>query len=494
MGTTVTIVNNTRALLETDHELVRDVVDDALSITIPNAWRSPQYRSGLWDGKKHLLTPSGSFPLGLLPTVEEALTAQKTAYDVKDDRDEMLRFRVHTVPDQLLQASPADAKRGAWQDASGTWWLKLELHQKQAIAAALNEGSGIIFSATGTGKTEVACGIAALSKRLTKDRVSILFFTHRRKLARDTRKRFATRLGMPLEDIGLIAHGKWEEGRSGVYVALLDTLKQPKYAKQRKQLFKDVDILIIDECHHASATTWYQLIQKCDAPLRLGLSGTPLHRSDQKDAMLIGATGRVIFQMDMKQAQAAGVITPVEITTVPVRDTTVPMSFKDEWRDIYVKGVVDNFAFHETVAENVEKDVASKRTTLVLVQEIKHAENLLTVFDDWGIRAELVHGQLHETEQDDVVSKFGKGVFPVLIATTFLGEGVDIPAVDSVHLCNSEKAVIPVIQKIGRGVRKGVTGKVCRVTDYLHMTHKTLAKHSLERLKIYKEWGLLGEE
>ena len=130
----------------------------------------------------------------------------------------------------------------------------------------------------------------------------------------------------------------------------------------------------------------------------------------------------------------------------------------------------------------------------MLVQEIKHAENLLAVFDERGVRAELVHGQMAEQDQDDVVSKFGRGVFPVLIATTFLGEGVDIPAVDAVHLCNSEKSVISVIQKIGRGVRKGATGKVCRVTDYLHTTHKTLAAHSLARLKIYEEWGLVAAQ
>lgn len=493
MATVLRLLSNTRALLETDHELVRDVVDDALSITIPNAWRSPSYRSGMWDGKKHLLTPSGSFPRGLVPAVEAAFQQHQVTYTVEDVRPNRTRFRAGKVPLKLLRALPKEAQRGAWEDEDGLWWLKLGAHQEDAILACLNKGSGIVFSATGTGKTEVACGVVALSRKLAGRNVSTLFFTHRRKLARDTRKRFAVRLGVQDSDIGLIAHGQWEEGTTGVYVALLDTLKQPKYARQRKQLFQDVEVLIIDECHHASATTWYQLIQKCEAPIRLGLSGTPLHRSDQKDMMLIGATGEIIFKMDMKAAQEAGVITPVDIALVPVRESTAEISFRDEWRDVYVKGIVDNFAFHEIVAERVKEDVAAKRTTLVLVQEIKHAENLLAVFDDYDIRAELVHGQLPETDQDDVVSKFGKGVFPVLIATTFLGEGVDIPAVDSVHLCNSEKAVISVIQKIGRGVRKGATGKVCRVTDYMHSTHKTLSAHSLQRLRIYREWGLISE-
>lgn len=487
----IQITSNTKAAFTTVNEMVRDDVDDALSWRIPNAFRSPAFKAHLWDGKKHLLSQTNSFPRGLVPLVQQTLEEKGAKYDLMDIRPEKppkFRWRTSTlIPKKLLRATDKDRE---FVQIDGEKWVKFAPHQVRAIYTCLKTGNGVVFSGTGTGKTEIAMAVALMYRRWLGNRTHVLFFTHRKKLARDTRRRFAVRLGMQEDEIGFIAEGAWHQGTSGIYIAILDTLKQAKWEKKRKLLFRQVKVLIIDECHHASADTWYKTIQKCHAPFRFGLSGTPVHRRDGRNLMLIGATGPVIFKFDLAEAIKAGVVTPVDIRLMFVNKATQNIRALTDWTEIYAEGIVNNFEFHKMVAHSAEEDLANGKTIIILLKELRHAENLIGVLDSAGIDAAFVHGGLKSKEQDDIIGKFSNGHIKLLIGTTFLGEGVDIPRADTIYLCDSERSIISVIQKIGRGVRKMQGKSSCLVRDFVHGTNKKLAEHSLNRVSTYEDWGL----
>lgn len=487
MKPTITLLSHTRARIDADSGVV-SVLDDALAIRIKDAWRSQTASSGAWDGKKHLLTPSGTFPAGLVEHAKKKI--EETGYScrvvnevpVSDALRAIRAADITEVPKKLLH----DKK-----NPSG--WLELRPDQQKGILRCVKWERGIVWSATGTGKTEIAIGLVALLMRHAP--ITTLFFTHRKKLARDTRKRFARRLGVKVEDIGFIADGKWEEGTLGVVIAVIDTLKQKRFKKRRAEFFARVDLLILDECHHAASASWYQLIQRCRAPFRIGLSGTPIQRSDQKDLMLVGATGPVRHKLSMKRAMELGIITPVDITIVPIRKTSEPLPEDASWPTPYKIGVVDNTLFHDEVARRVKDEVKKGHSVLILLRELRHGMLQMQALDRIHVpHTEFVHGKLNEEEQDDIVAKFSKGIIKALVATTFLGEGIDIPAANRIHLCDSVKALITLIQNIGRGVRTKDGKDNCGVTDYAHLTNRYLARHALARIKIYKSWGLIGGE
>lgn len=494
MDATIEIVSNTRARLVSDYDEVHVLADEKLSIENKNAWRSRLFKMKRWDGKTHLFSKNtGTFPRGLVSRLsrdfEEHGEIDLKIEDKRGFEPIVPKGTAGMLPRGLLHARKGDDPGRVHADR-----IVMEQHQVSATLAALSAECGIVASATGTGKTEIACAVMAMLRR-THGKINILFFTHRVQLAKDTRERIAARLGVALEEIGFIGQGQWHEGSSGVYVAILDTLRLKKHYKRRRKLFDSVDALIIDEAHHAASTSWYSLIMSCDARIRIGLSATPLERADAKDMRLVGATGDVLFNFTIKNAIQKGVIADIKIDFVPVRRTEDPVDELDSPLEAKRKAITANPIFHDLVARRVAKQTKKGKRVLVLLHEKAHGRAQLAALDAAGVRAEFVHsvGQHKRLSKDqaEIMQKFRKGIIPCIVATTVLGEGSDIPAVDRVHLCHDFKAVIPVIQGIGRGVRKqkGIK-KVCRVSDYAHVTHPKLAEHAVERLAVYRRFGL----
>lgn len=438
-----------------------------------------------------MITPTGTFPTGLWPQIEEVLIDERFPYEVIDERSQKCDLLLGHVPQGLLQATPTD--RGAYEK-EGKWYLTFEPHQEQAILTAIYKKRGVFFGSVGSGKTEIAAGIFKILHWWYNAPIQV-FMTHKTKLAKDTRKRLAIRMGVENEDIGFIGNGVWEDGTTNIYVIMVTTAVQKKFGPAINMLLADAWTMIIDEAHHTAASTWYKVVQKCDAPIRIGLSATPLHRNDQKDMKLIGATGPVVFELSMADAMDKGIITPIKFLPTTIRKTSEPILSTDAWPDVYAKAIVNNQHYHEKVVQNVRKDVRKGRSVLVLVRHLAHGSQLLDLLDLTEVRAEMIRGEQTKTGQrrnDEIVRKLELGVIKCMIATTVVGEGIDIPAVDVVHLCDSEKSVISVIQKIGRGVRTKKGKKYCYLRDYAHLTHAKLEAQAAQRRRIYKEWDLLG--
>ena len=61
-----------------------------------------------------------------------------------------------------------------------------------------------------------------------------------------------------------------------IRVEMIQTLHARRTDKSTKDLLNEVKMILIDECHHLPATTWFNLVQSSPAPYRFGFSGTPL--------------------------------------------------------------------------------------------------------------------------------------------------------------------------------------------------------------------------
>lgn len=97
-------------------------------------------------------------------------------------------------------------------------------------------------------------------------------------------------------------------------------------------------------------------------------------------------------------------------------------------------------------------------------------------------RAEKILKQLREQKIQAVVS-------------TVLGEGVDIPTLSGIVLASGEKESKQQLQRIGRGLRKKKEGEnVTEIFDFIDLGHPTLAKHSKERMSIYRKEGFEVQE
>lgn len=101
----------------------------------------------------------------------------------------------------------------------------------------------------------------------------------------------------------------------------------------------------------------------------------------------------------------------------------------------------------------------------------KMAEDLSTYLKDKGIKAEYMHSDIKTIERIQIITKFRKGVFDVLVGVNLLREGLDMPEVSLIGILDADKegflrSEVSLIQTIGRAARNS-NGRVVLYADQI---------------------------
>jgi superfamily II DNA or RNA helicase len=362
----------------------------------------------------------------------------------------------------------------------------VSLHKEQGQYAGFTldgDGRFLLSDYTVTHNTEIAC---AITKYLD---LPTLFIVPSIDLLYQGRARFAKRLGVPENTIGVIGDANWDPKQ--ITIATADTLQSRIDRKECVDFLQSQKVLFIDECHHAGSETWYQVITLCEATYRYGLSGTPLDRTDGANLRLIAATGELIVDISNEQLVTLGVSAPGRF--IFDRVSKPILNPRARYDTVYREGVVENEELNNKVVEwltlcrtpGVFKDRPDGLNVLVLIEELKHGRTL----DDliWEVEGKFIpHQFIHGEEDSEVRTKaladFSNGSLPVLISSRILDEGVDVPTIDVLMVPGSRKSRIKTMQRIGRGLR----GDKLIVIEFANFCHRYLLEHSLQRLEDVK--------
>lgn len=455
---------------------ILNLLDDALAIEQKGAHFNPTVQEGLWDGRRHVFHKNdddGTFPSGVTRRVKELV--REAGYRVMKTRDERRRvhgdFDVEYVSDDMLAG------------------ITLRDDQLRVLVAALENGCGLLHVATGGGKTEIA---AAIIKALRRRRC--LFLVHTKLLLRQARERIALRLGTIEEHIGVIGDGRFDPKH--ITIATVQSLTRVRGEAQKRivaKYLKTIDLLVLDECHHSSAKTFYRFVQRVDAPWRYGLSGTPFGLADGKGLLVEAAFGPVVERVTNEELIALGVNAR---PTIRMFEVTEPKLDADlDWQTVYKEGVVLNEARNAMIAREVYGFARKKWPTLVLVRELWHGDRIAEMLKMARVPHAFVHGQMSTDEIERHKARLVEGKIIALIASPIFGEGVDLPAgeefpgVRGLVIADGGQSVANVLQKIGRGLRRKKGDNKLDVVDFADTTHKWLAQHSQERLALYESEG-----
>ncbi len=126
-------------------------------------------------------------------------------------------------------------------------------------------------------------------------------------------------------------------------------------------------------------------------------------------------------------------------------------------------GQVQDF-ISESTAE-IKKGGRVLATTLTK----KMAEDLSVYLKEKGIKAEYMHSDIKTIERIQIITKFRKGVFDVLVGVNLLREGLDMPEVSLIGILDADKegflrSEVSLIQTIGRAARNS-DGRVILYAD-----------------------------
>lgn len=427
-------------------------VDRRTSFQVPGYFFSKLYKSGRWDGRKHLLWKmSQLFPTGLAGYVCDALQYQKYPYQVEDCRKRPT-FTLHPL-----------ALRG----------IRLRDYQVEAINAGIKAERGILDLAGGSGKTSLGSGIIQVLG------LPSLVVTHRVELLYQTGTQIQNQTGII---VGYIGDGNWRPEK--VTVAMIETLAT--YDKKLvKELLDSIDVLIIDEGHLLAAKVFYSIIQKCDAYFRYILSATPLMRDDNRNLMVIGATGPIIFKVGAAQLIKEKVLAEPKVEFLRV-DSGAPIT-GESYQEIYDQGITNNKFRNSLILKKVKEH--KRDQVLVLVRIIRHGKNLQTLFTKEGVKSEFIWGDDEADHRRNSLADFKRRKLKVLISSIILKEGVDIPAIDVLIVASGAKSKITTLQSLGRALRRTKRKTKALIIDFTDYNDSYLLKHSKRRLEIYQNEG-----
>ena len=146
---------------------------------------------------------------------------------------------------------------------------------------------------------------------------------------------------------------------------------------------------------------------------------------------------------------------------------------------------------YDLIKNAIYNEVSRGGQAFILNNDIKSMnlvkEKLLKVMPD--IKIQLVHGKMNKHEIENAMTSFSKREFDILLCTTIIETGIDIPNVNTLIILDSENFGLSQLYQL-RG-RVGRSDKVA----YCYLTYKKsriLSEIATKRLKIIKDFSALG--
>jgi len=352
------------------------------------------------------------------------------------------------------------------QRISGTrcaWAFSGELRPEQQIAVREMAGHdiGILSAPPGAGKTVMGCALIA------RHRTSALVLVHRSVLLDQWRESAMRFLGLKKKEIGV-----WKASNPRLThrfdLAMMPSLSR---AEDYAAVFAGYGLIIVDECHHVPAASFELLLKACPARRVIGLTATP-YRKDRLEKLLHFQCGpiRHTVKAVANSEDNRVVIVRRSYITLPPEVLSQP-SIHEIWSSL----VADEARLQMIVADICEC-IEAGRSPLVLadrkayLDKIESALAMLPKVSDVSrYRMESNVGKKLRVEMREKINAHYLESRPfVLLATaSLIGEGFDLPQLDTLILAMPLSFKGRLIQYAGRLHRVHAGKAPARIYDYL---------------------------
>ncbi|KGF89716.1 MULTISPECIES: ATP-dependent DNA helicase RecG [Prochlorococcus] len=206
-----------------------------------------------------------------------------------------------------------------------------------------------------------------------------------------------------------------------------------------KVIFNSLGMVVIDEQHRFGVTQRNRLLNKGDNTNLLSMTATPIPRT-----LALSIYG----DLDVSQ------ITELPPGRVPI---TTKIISEDELTDLF---------------EIIEGEITKGRQAYVILPLIEDSEkmNLNSAKKIFKYLSEevffkkkvgLLHGKLNSQEKNEVINSFLKNEINVLVSTTVIEVGIDVPNASIMVIYNSERFGLSQLHQLRGRVGRGSTKSFC---------------------------------
>ena len=222
-------------------------------------------------------------------------------------------------------------------------------------------------------------------------------------------------------------------------------------------VFKDLGLLVIDEEHRFGVRHKEKLKQLRENIDILSMSATPIPRT---------------LYMSLSGIKDMSVINTPPKNRLPIK------TYVGEWNENMVKNAI----IHELDREGQVFYLYNRVET---IQEFKAQLQRIVP----NARIAVGHGQMDEKELEEVIIDFSNREYDILLATTIIENGIDIPNANTMIIHNSDKFGLAQLYQLRGRVGRSQRQAYCYC---FYTKSKELSKDAVDRLKAIKEFTTLG--
>lgn len=221
--------------------------------------------------------------------------------------------------------------------------------------------------------------------------------------------------------------------------------------------FKDLGLLVIDEEHRFGVRHKEKLKQMRENIDILSMSATPIPRT---------------LYMSLSGIKDMSVINTPPKNRLPIK------TYVGEWNENMVKNAI----IHELDREGQVFYLYNRVET---IQEFKAQLQRIVP----NARIAVGHGQMNEKELEEVIVDFANREYDILLATTIIENGIDIPNANTMIIHNADKFGLAQLYQLRGRVGRSQRQAYCYC---FYTKNKDITKDAVHRLKAIKEFTTLG--
>ena len=348
-------------------------------------------------------------------------------------------------------------------------------YQERAWESIVSAEQGVYRAPPGSGKT------VTVLEAIRRTRQKAIVLVNTIGLAEQWRQRARDHFGY---EPGLIGDGIWDE--RDVTIALIPTLWSRR-DEIDSGFWDSFGFTCLDECHHATANTFYDLIQRFTSQWRIGVSATPDKNWNLKP-LVDASLGPMFHETTREQLRDEGLLVIPEVFVTPTgywfrfwpTHSRIKLDSGD-WgctfkgcpggaqvihRNNYTKLVEDlirSIPRNMIVARRIVKRSQEGRCVLVLSRRLEHLDKLKQLYEASSATGRSIDltGKQKREERLEIQQKAGPGD---VIFSTIGDEALDIPQLDSVVLAYPTRNTDILEQQVGR-IERVYNGKLVPTVD-----------------------------
>ena len=333
----------------------------------------------------------------------------------------------------------------------------------------------LVVAATGTGKTVIsALDYRYFRKQNSGKRCRLLFVAHREEILRQSLYTF--RAVLKDANFGEMFVGNQRpESIDDLFISIQTFNSQGFTEKTDPEFY---DYIVVDEFHHAAASTYQKLLSYYRPKILLGLTATP-ERMDGK-SILQYFSNRIAAEIRLPEAIDRKLLCPFQYfgvtDTVDLDGLRWSAGGYDRAELSHVYTLSGMAASRR--ADHIVSSLLRYVTDIDAVKglgfcvSVEHAKFMSDHFNERGISSMFLTGKSLDEERRDAQNQLVSGKVRFIFVVDLYNEGVDIPEINTVLFLRPTESLTVFLQQLGRGLRLSENKECLTVLDFIGQANR----------------------